>query len=130
MATLEEIKTIVNDKLTAIWPTVKSKQDNYFGTTGGYWQGLISHGTIPTDGTSTTPNIGTKTPTDQPDPWPATWRNDSYPMAARFDVYDGPLGKGYVATVFVKVKTKIYSRARNVGPETWRTFGWKDVTPP
>ena len=132
MPTLDQIKTTVNNRLAILWPKVQAKQDAHFAAHGSYWQGLISHGTIPADGVESLPTIGAKAPTDQPDPWPAQWLNDSYPMAVKFDVYNGPLGRGYVATLYVMVVGRLFSRAVHGGDgqETWRTHAWKDITPP
>lgn len=46
------------------------------------------------------------------------------PAAMVIDVYDGPQGKGWQATVFVRVLGTVYSRTQQVGPETWRNRAW------
>lgn len=130
MATLAQIRTAVDTKLAQLWPGVQAKQDAYAAAHDGrYWQGLITASTIPADGTTVTPDVGNATPTDQPDPWPAALVNSPLPMAIQMDVYDGPLGAGYVATCYVRVLGNLYVRSQNVGPETWRTAPWTQITP-
>ena len=51
---------------------------------------------------------------------------DALPLPARLriDVYDGPLGQGWAATLQVLYSGTVYERTANVGPETWRTSTW------
>jgi hypothetical protein len=130
MATLQAIRTAVDAKLTALWPTIQAKQDTYAANHNGrYWQGILTHTVTPSDGVESLPDIGTRCPTDQlGDPWPAGIRDVTLPMALVMDVYDGPLGVGYVATVYVRVLGNLYSRSQNVGPEAYRTVNWAQVT--
>ena len=130
MATPTQIRKAVDDKLDTLWAAIQSKEENYASSHNGrYWQGLITRSIIPADGASELPDVGTKTPTDQPDPWPLALRNTSMPMTITIDVYDGPLGKGFAATVKVSILGKVWSRTAQVGPETWRAMNWTDITP-
>lgn len=129
MPTPAQIKQAVDDKLLQLWAAIQSKEDDYASShRGRYWQGLITHSVLPADGISTLPDVGTKAPTDQPAPWPLALRNTTMPMAIIIDVYDGPLGVGYQATVKVIVAGTIWARTAQVGPENYRTQGWREVT--
>lgn len=127
MATLQEIRDQVDAKLATLWNAIQNKQDNYFLAHGRYWQGLRTHTVIPADGNTVLPDIGAKTPTDQIDPWPNAIINSTFPMALQIDCYDGPLGQGYEATVFVTVLNNLYIRSAQVGPETYRVQPWFKV---
>lgn len=129
MATLAQIRTAVDNRLAALWPTIQAKQDNYFATHNKYWQGLRTHSVIPSEGNTSLPDIGSACPPQQPgQPWPDAVLNTALEMALWIDVYDGPQGTGYQATVVVSVLGNLYTRTAQVGPETWRTSGWTQVT--
>lgn len=51
----------------------------------------------------------------------------SLPFAIAVHVYNGPSGKGFVGLIWVKYEGTTYTMARNYGPETWRTFDWREV---
>lgn len=96
-----------------------------------YWQGIRTATVAPTAGTAVAPDL-TRRPTDQTEGWadfgatiPATLE-----VALTVDVYDAPLGKGWTASVEVKVGAEVWRRSRAVGPEApARTTGWVNVTP-
>jgi hypothetical protein len=134
MPTLAEIRDGADAWLAARWPTVLNRQAAYAANHGGrYWQGLLTHGTIPIDAVESLADRLNEHPTDQPESWhdaiaglPVNW-----PCALVMDVYQGPQGWGYCATVYVYVSqlSRIYSRSQNVGPEQHRTVGWHEVIP-
>lgn len=126
--TPEQIREAVNTKLAAIWAAIQSKQDAFFATNGRFWQGILTHNVHPADGNETVPTIGTTCPSDQlGQPWPASIRNNPHPMALQMDCYNGPAGVGYVATVYVRIGGNVWTRAAQVGPETWRQYGWRQL---
>lgn len=122
-----EIRAAIDARLVLLWPTIQTKESNYFSAHGHYWQGLRTHTILPADGDLVLPNVGTTTPTDQPDPWPVALRSTPIEMAVVIDVYNGPLGDGYVASVWVMISGRIWMRSAQIGPETWRTDGWHEV---
>lgn len=132
MATPAQIRQAVDDRLAALWTAIQNKEAQYAAAHGGrYWQGRVTHSVIPADGATATPDIGTATPTDQPDPWPLALRQVAMEMALAINCYSGPQGDGYVATVFVSINGTVWRRAAQVGPETWRQHGWQSgVTSP
>lgn len=128
MPTAVEVRQAVDNRLANLWNAIQAKEAAYLAANGRYWQGLRTHSVAPADGATATPDVGTRTPTDQPDPWPAAVRNTGMEMALRIDTYDGPLGQGYQATVWVAIQGEVWGRTAQVGPETWRAAGWRRVT--
>lgn len=127
--TLKEIQDKIDARLPALWSAIQARQATYHAAHGRYWQGLRTHGIDPADGNDVLPDVGTLTPSDQPDAWPAALIASALPMSLRIDVYDGPSGQGYVANLYVTVNSKTYHRAKQSGPETYRNQGWHLVTP-
>jgi hypothetical protein len=124
-----QIRQQVDDALTAAWAAIQSREDSYATAhSGRYWQGLLSHTAIPADGATATPDVGIRTPTDQPTVWPVGIRSTALPCAIQIDCYDGPQGPGYQATVYVLISGNVWSRTAQVGPETYRVHGWSQVS--
>jgi len=134
-ATLAQLRTRVDAWLADKWPIVVSRQETYFGNHGRYWQGLLTHTNIPahttaSDSDSVADRL-TTTPNDQTETWLnvfAEWQLEAFPAAVKVDAYDGPDGKGFVATIFIRHNGTLYSRSQAVGPETWATRAWRVVT--
>lgn len=133
-ATLASTRLKVDTWLTNQWPTVTGRQATYFAANGRYWQGLLScAGTnaIPnftgaSDGDATADNMDSKPDYEAEsiaDVFPALV-GISLPAAFLCDQYVGPLGAGYVITVFVRFNGTIYTRSKTVGPENWRDSAW------
>jgi hypothetical protein len=134
MATLAQVRTRINDFLTARWPALVNMQDSYFSSKGRYFQGLWTH-TAQIDQTTDNDTLADRLddkPTDQTHSWRDRIGNaldaTLFPARLRIDVYDGPRGKGWVATVQMKYGGILYERSKNVGPETYRTQPWRDVS--
>lgn len=131
MATLSEVRDTINDWLADRWSIVTTRQDAYYAAHGVYFQGILTH-LVPPEYTALLtgaiePGNLDANPTDQIYSWDdfmPELRDVSMPCALRFDVYQGPLGDGYVATVFVAYNGYIYARSHNTGPETWRSVDW------
>lgn len=128
MATPAQIRSTIDAQLAGIWTKIQARQAVRFANTGNYAQFLWSHTAAPADGVEAAPD-GTAKPTNEAAGWQAVLA-DLLPTMAfrlRIDVYDGPSGKGYVATAQVKFGNQVWERAQNSGPETWRTRGWSRV---
>ena len=126
------VRDRIDNWLTPRWVWLRGKQDDYFAAHGQYFQGLWTHTneveqTDALDGDTIADNLDSK-PTDRPHDWRDAVGNalDALPIPARLrlDVYDGPLGQGWLATLQVKYQGNIYQRSKQVGPETWRTVDW------
>ena len=134
MPTLANVRTRVDNWLTARWPVVQTRQAVYFAAHGRYWQGLRTATVEPKHLTTAYADakqdlLATK-PTDQLESWLdmlAEIDNLAIPAVLIMDVYNGPLRHGYVATVITRYKGVVYSRSQNVGGEAWRTVDWHVV---
>ena len=134
-ATLDSIRAAIENFRDAHAAKLVAKQEAYAANHGGrYWQGIITPGTIPDDGASVAADY-TRKPTDQANRWADVFSGAdalpaSIPAQIRVDVYDGPLGKGWVLTVSGTKSGNLYTKAWNVGPETWRAHAWQSCTLP
>lgn len=111
--TADEIRAAIDTRLAQLWSAIQTKENQYYAVHGHYWQGLRTHTILPADGATALPDIGAMTPTDQPDSWPLTLRSTPIEMALVIDVYSGPLGEGYQASVWVM------QAASGCGPHRW-----------
>lgn len=127
MAALQTVKDAVDAKLATLWTAIQNRQDTFFATNGRYWEGRRTHSITPADGTETLPDIGTSSNTGST-AWPVAIRNTALPMSIQVDAYDGPAGKGYVATIVAAIAGKTWQRSAQVGPETWRQQGWAEMS--
>lgn len=110
-------QTKIHNALLAVWTTLVALQDHYFAQHNRYFQGIITHTTLP-NGNAKRDGDFAKKPTDQVDDWTEFLRgktddgqgNISYlhaspviaarlEYAIRIDVWDGPSGKGWVISV-------------------------------
>lgn len=121
-------RNAVNSWLQAAWGKVQARQTQYLADRGTYRQWKRSH-TIPvTAGQTVVPSNLTDQPTNETDGVTLSVANggSGWPCQLRCDVYDGPLGAGYVGTARVTGSGgEVWRIARNVGPETWREHGWE-----
>lgn len=135
---LATVRTKVDDWLTPKWANLQTKQEQFKTAHGHYFQGLWTHAAevTETDALEDGPlpdNLADK-PTDQPHDWRdfigAALDAVPFPCRLRIDVYDGPQGDGWCATLQVKYSGNVYERSAQVGPEDWRQHNWQklDVT--
>ena len=130
---LATVRDKIDNWLQPRWVWLSGKQDDYFTAHGHYFQGLWTHTgeLIQTDALDgdTIPDNLTSSPTDQTHTWQDAVGNtlDALPLPARLrlDVYNGPDGMGWVAILQVKYQGNIYTRAKQVGPETEFTHDWR-----
>ena len=110
-----------------------AKQNTYASNHGGkFWQGLITFSALPAHTAvvvaDTSADRLTLHPTDQTESWhdfvPA-WDSETFAAAARVDVYDGPSGKGWCLTVWVKYEGTVYSRKKCFGPDVSGDYAWR-----
>ena len=123
--------TVITDaadtQYTLLEATLTALQATELGTTGRYWQALRTHSTVPTDGATALPSVGTATPSDIVVPWPAGIRATALAAALEIHAYAGPLGRGYVVLLGLDESGQRQRRDQNYGPETWRTTNWRTV---
>ena len=109
-----------------------SKQNAYFVANGKYWQGLLSFSSIPNRTASTVADAPADRlalhPTDQASSWTnfvPTWSGELFAAAAQVDTYDGPIGKGWSLTVWVRYEGVTYQRKKCFGPDVSDDFDWR-----
>jgi hypothetical protein len=132
VATPAQIRAQVDTALSNLWGSITARQDTYFANHGSqrYWQGLITHGSIPADGVTATPTVGSTVPSYEvsADAWPAGILSQSLPMALEIHQYVRPDGvAGYVGIVRVVIAGNLWMRAQDSGSEPYRTFGWTNM---
>ncbi len=122
----DQVDPVIDDLVTQL----TSIQSTYKTTNNKYWQGIACVPILPADGNEEASDLTLK-PTDQTE----TWSDESIslastlPVCLQVDSYDGPQGLGYVVSGVVIEDTRTYQRTVNVGPETYRTQVWTDITP-
>lgn len=134
------LKATANVKLDDLVTQLSMLQATYKAKNGKYWQGLPCTATIPADGVAVTVNK-TVRPSDQPESWNNLYKNDAtppqdvgialdatLPVQLRVDTYARPNEAGYVVVGEVIESTRTYQRCINVGPDTYRSYDWTDVT--
>lgn len=129
---LASVSQRIDDWLTPKWSNLVNKQDDYFTAHGRYFQGLWTHANeiIQTDANDgdQLPDRLLNTPTDQRHTWidfiATALTTLQFPARLRMDVYDGPRGKGWSATLQVRYEGTLYEKTQQVGLETYRTHDW------
>lgn len=101
--------------------------------TGRYFQGIQWCDSPPTNGQDAD-TVLTRKPTDQTATWDLAYAIGTFssyePFCRQIDVYDGPLGQGYVVCDRITLDGIVNERCQNTGPETWRTKPWTVVPTP
>lgn len=121
----------VDSWLAGQWDLIQQRETAYYAEHRTYWQGLRTSLTDPkhtdsVDDSKPADNLNSY-PTDQPYTWLAIFPEMdgvSIPAVLWIDVYDGPSGPGYIATVSIEYNGVLYSRSLGVGPEAARTSPW------
>lgn len=132
------IQTKCDAQINTVWTQLQADEPAYIASHGGYWQGLITHQhTVPNNGVDAPADVGTLTPTDQPVPWPTVYLQSPLAIACTVDVYDGPLGKGYVLTALLTItqlgpqgQVLRWQRRLAVGPEPGWEQPWTQLPDP
>lgn len=107
---------------------LQSLQTTFRGARPHFFQGGLTHATLPVDGVGAAPDRLTAHPTDQASSWSDFGASiPSIAYALRCDVYDGPGGKGYVLSTWATLNSVRYARHYNFGPDSTRERGWVAV---
>jgi len=119
------IEKKVNKILSDLVIALVSIQSNYFQVNKKMWQGIKTPVLTPKDGVASAPDKSLK-PTDQKESWtdaviplPA-----SMEISTAVDVYEGPLGWGYMVRGEIEIAQKKWGKVINIGPETWHGHAW------
>ena len=109
-------------------PEIGAVQSLHLSLHGRFWQGAMTHATVPADGVPAAPNLDVK-PSDEG----ASWRSMGIELPAQceaafsVEAYVGPHGPGYVLHTHVISQAVRYHRAIASGPESWRGHDWLPV---
>lgn len=94
-----------------------------------YFQLLLSHSVVPSDGTTAAEDVGGKTPTDQSETYsdfglilPA-----KMPCSISISPYQSPAGWGFELRARVIDGGVKYQRVMNYGDEAWREKEWQII---
>jgi hypothetical protein len=137
MPTLNQMRNAIDTFVTNKWPTIVARQENYRTNRGRYWQGLRTHATDPahtssTDGSRLADQLN-QAPEDAFQNWANVfpeWVSELLPACVWVDSYNSTAGMGWVLNVRATHNGIIWQRSVNVGPESGRTSGWRQVPPP
>ena len=124
----------IEQKLQDIWTVIQQRQAAFITNHGRYFQGLVTHTVTPQDGAETTGDRLNTHPHYQPETWAQVFPQLPalpLPISVTVDQYETPAGElGYVATVRANLGGQEWARAQQLGPESWRQYGWTQVTLP
>lgn len=117
-STQSDIDTAVATLIT----NINSAQATYYAANGKYWQGLISHNTIPADGGSVAADNLTSTPSDQVVTWNTFMganKPGTLPAAVYVHTYKKPNGQqGYKIQKLFIYSAAFYSSLVDSGNDT------------
>lgn len=142
MPTPGQTRATIDSRLVGKLAAIAARQDAFYHAAVGadmhgtpierrkYAQVLLSHTLVPSDGMALLPDRRMEHPSDQAETG-ADLGIPAVPTMETLEVhcYDGPQGVGYVVFASAVLGGRLWRRAINVGPETWREDGWRDVTP-
>lgn len=114
----------IESEFLTLWPEIVLSQIDFYYTSGGTFQGLLTHSTIPTGGNPTAPDMVFSHPVDQP----AAWIDfvdlpDQMSYALRLDTYEAGDGRGFIARLFVNIEGQVWTRAIDYGNQN-RDEAW------
>lgn len=130
LMTRAQLLAEINSRLATLAGQIATRQAAYFAAHGRYWQGLCTHATAPGDGTEAAADREGTRPTDEAESWTDAGLTPDRLFALQCDTYEGPTGPGYVLTVTVTWSGRTWQRAQGYGPETHRTFAWRQLPEP
>lgn len=117
---LPALRNQIDARLAALWDIILDRQVAHYASYGTWFQGLVTHGSIPADGAMLFPDNWGSSPSDQLTNWQdflGAHLPNSLEMAISIDTYNGPLGSGFTACVWVFANGDLYRRCRAIGPE-------------
>jgi hypothetical protein len=118
---VENILESIDNRIEPRLETLKNEQAAYLAANGEFWQGLWTHTRELVDGEDVAPDNLDEKPHDRP--LAPAWGQyvsllpPKMRARARIDVYEGPLGRGYVLILEVRINGDLYRKSYNEGPE-------------
>lgn len=127
MATLTQIQNAIDSWMSSNQAKLVAAQNAYYASHGRYFQGITTPATLPDDGATVVADYAKK-PTDQLEKWSDVFTGGNLlpgnvPAQITIDVYDGPLGRGWMATLRFTKTGVTYRKTWAFGPEGGGT-GW------
>lgn len=128
-----QARAAVDAELAPLWAIVQTKQVAYYAASGNkrYWQGKRLLTVTPSDGADAAPDNAASHPHYQSETW-SDFLGVSLPAALGatiwIDWYDGPSGRGFVATVEGTLGGNTWRRAVQVGLEARFAYPWVQVS--
>ena len=131
---LASVQSDIDAALASLLASIDSAQATYFAANGIYFQGLLSHKTIPSDGGTVAADNLSATPSDQAVTW-ATFgvTPGTIPAAVRCSTYKSQVGYGYRKQVVFIYAGAMYSKQTDSGNDSASAYGWgttPDPVPP
>lgn len=130
---LASTQAAIDTAMSTLLANIDSAQATYYASHGRYWQGLISHLTIP-NGSSVAANNLSATPTDQVVTWDTFMgvnKPGTIPASITVDVYQTQTGAwGYVKRVLFVYQGAIYSTATDSGADPANNVPWGSTPDP
>jgi hypothetical protein len=121
---LQALQLRVNEWITNNLTAITSSQTTYRAANPHYFQGRITHSTIPSHTTANDSDAPADRLTDHPTDQPESWMDvmpfldgQNMPAALRIDIYKGQQGQGWVLKVFIKHDGVLYVRIKSTGLE-------------
>lgn len=125
---LASTQSDIDTAVATLLSNIDSAQATYFATYGTYWQGLISHDTIPADGSSVSADNLDAVPSDQNVTWDTFMgvnKPGNIPAAVYCHVYRKPDGsQGYRKQVLFIYEANFYSRQTDSGNDPSSVVAW------
>lgn len=121
MPTVAQIQNAVDNWVGNNQSKLVAVQDAYYAANGRYFQGITTPDTLPDNGETVVADYSKK-PTDQIERWSDVFTGgnllpSNVPAQIAIDVYDGPLGKGWAATLRFTKSLVTYQKTWSFGPE-------------
>lgn len=131
---LASTQAAIDTAMSTLLANIDAAQATYYASNGRYWQGLISHLTIPDNGSSILANNLSATPTDQVVTWDTFMganKPGTIPASVTVDVYQTQTGAwGYVKRVLFVYQGAIYSTATDSGADPANNVPWGSTPDP
>lgn len=125
---LASTQSDIDTALATLITNINSAQATYFAANGCYWQGLISHNTIPADGNSVAANNLSAVPSDQNVTWDTFMgvnKPGTLPAAVYVHTYKKPNGsQGYRIQKLFIYAAAFYSSTTDSGNDPSSAVSW------
>src|SRR5262245_33232098 len=134
MADVATVLAICDEEYQAALDWLRPHEQQFFGSNGRYWQGILVPATVPADGNTVRVPQNPGRPTDEKTPWPAQIRGRDIHQQVAAHKYLSPAGPGWLAERRVLINGDFYQTIDDHGPAglsyAWMINGLGDPGPP